>query len=187
LNFDAYSFPDVGGWIVIAAATLSFVVWFIEWYREHKTNKKPLPAAKLVAAFSVLLVLSSCSVNPEPIAYGKDVCYFCKMGMADPKFGGEVVTKKGKVYKFDDIICMTHFLKAGTIEDKTISKKVVINFQKQNDFIDVETAFLLVSADLKTPMGSNAAAFVSQTEAEKAKANSPGKVISWIDMFNNVQ
>jgi copper chaperone NosL len=38
LNFDAYSFPDVGGWIVIAASALSFGVWFFEW-RKTKINK----------------------------------------------------------------------------------------------------------------------------------------------------
>lgn len=40
LNFDAYSFPDVGGWIVIAAGCLAFGVWFIEWYRYRKIKKR---------------------------------------------------------------------------------------------------------------------------------------------------
>lgn len=40
LNFDAYSLPDIGGWIVIAAAFLAFAVWFGEWYHQHKLNKK---------------------------------------------------------------------------------------------------------------------------------------------------
>lgn len=36
LNFDAYSFPDVGGWIVIGAALLASGVWFYEWYTNRK-------------------------------------------------------------------------------------------------------------------------------------------------------
>ena len=36
LNFDAYSFPDVGGWVVIGASILAFTVWFVEWYRHRK-------------------------------------------------------------------------------------------------------------------------------------------------------
>ncbi|HQV59554.1 MAG: hypothetical protein IPN39_17430 [Chitinophagaceae bacterium] len=40
LNFDAYSFPDVGGWIVIAASALAFGVWLAEWYHQRKLNKK---------------------------------------------------------------------------------------------------------------------------------------------------
>ncbi|MBL7722567.1 MAG: hypothetical protein JNK27_00390 [Chitinophagaceae bacterium] len=40
LNFDAYSFPDVGGWVVIGAAALAFGVWFAEWYRQRKKITK---------------------------------------------------------------------------------------------------------------------------------------------------
>ncbi|MBI3137440.1 MAG: hypothetical protein HYZ15_02520 [Sphingobacteriales bacterium] len=40
LNFDAYSFPDVGGWVVAGASALAFLVWLIEWYRHRKI--KPL-------------------------------------------------------------------------------------------------------------------------------------------------
>ncbi len=36
LNFDAYSFPDIGGWVVISASILAFTVWFVEWYRHRK-------------------------------------------------------------------------------------------------------------------------------------------------------
>ena len=93
----------------------------------------------------------------------------CKMTMVDPKFGGEVITKKGKVYKFDDVICMIHFLNPASVKETDISQKYLINFQKQNDFIDVSNAFLFVSPELKTPMGGNAAGFVSQQEAEKMK------------------
>ena len=35
LNFDAYSYPDTGGWIVVGITTLFFIVWFFEW-RRHK-------------------------------------------------------------------------------------------------------------------------------------------------------
>lgn len=38
LNFDAYSFPDTGGWVVIGASALAFLVWLIEWRRHHKNK-----------------------------------------------------------------------------------------------------------------------------------------------------
>src|SRR5947207_8850261 len=55
LNFDAYSFPDVGGWIVIAAGALAFAVWFVEWYhhRKAKTNLKPI--TKIAVAAGVIV------------------------------------------------------------------------------------------------------------------------------------
>jgi len=188
LNFDAYSFPDVGGWIIVAAACLAFTTWFAEWFHQHKKNKKLSNMSKVAIAASILLFLfSSCSNKPQLFNYGKDVCDNCKMTIVDPKFGGEVITKKGKVYKFDDVKCMINFLKTGEVKGKNISQKLVINFQKQNDFIDAGKAFFLLSAELKSPMAGNAAAFTARQEAEKIKTNVQGHVIFWDEVYNNVQ
>ena len=49
LNFDlAYSFPDVGGWVVMGAAALAFAVWFFEWYKQRKSSRKKIPVAALL-------------------------------------------------------------------------------------------------------------------------------------------
>lgn len=39
LNFDAYSFPDAAGWIVIGAGILVILVYVTEWFI-HRKNKK---------------------------------------------------------------------------------------------------------------------------------------------------
>ena len=185
LNFDAYSFPDVGGWIVIAAACLAFAVWFAEWYRIHKIIKKTKLTAPTAAALLFSLFIISCSAKTEPFNYGKDECSFCKMGIIDTKFGGEIVTKKTKVYKFDDVICMIRFIKAGTVKEDEIAKKVVINFEKQNDFIDVNKVIFFISNELKSPMGGNAAAFISGEAAEKAKRGKEGQLINWDELYKS--
>ena len=189
LNFDSYSFPDVGGWIVIAAAMLAFGVWFAEWYHHHKIEKKAkmkTPALAIpVIALSILL--SSCAAKTEPFKYGKDNCYFCKMGIVDPKYGGEVVTKKSKVYKFDDMICMVRFLQSGTLTDNEIAQKVIINFENENDFLEVKKAFFWASTELRSPMGSNAAAFASQQAAEKANAGKEGILLNWDELYKKIK
>jgi copper chaperone NosL len=190
LNFDAYSFPDVGGWIVIAAGSLATMVWFVEWYR----HRKPVVKSKLVPATAIaasLIFFVSCDGGPEPFNYGSDACHACKMGITDPKFGGEVITKKGKVYKFDDVICMKQFLRLGETAGSEIKRIVVINFLKQNDFIDANKAHFLISEQTKSPMGSNAAAFTSAEEAEKFNAgqedtSAPPGIKNWDDiLFDN--
>ena len=181
LNFDAYSFPDVGGWIVIAAGALAFGVWFFEWFRQWKekrklSSSKPVMAMPIVA---ILLLLVSCSTKPEPFKYGQDNCYFCKMGIVDPKFGGEVITKKSKVYKFDDLGCMIRFLRSGTVTEKNISKKLVINYEKENEFLDAEKAAFMNNDTLKSPMGSNVAAFNSEKDARKFMIPGPNTFMTW--------
>ena len=189
LNFDAYSFPDVGGWVVIGAAALAFGVWFAEWLHYYRLNKKT--KTKLAAFTAPLLFISffsfGCAAKTEPFNYGKDNCYFCKMGIVDPKFGGEIVTKKSKVYKFDDVICMARYLQAGDLKEEEIAKKVVVNFEKENEFLEVNKVTFWVSPELRSPMGSNAAAFNSQQAAEKVKAGKEGQLLSWDELYKRIK
>ncbi len=187
LNFDSYSFPDVGGWIVIGAGCLAFGVWFAEWYKNRKASKKLKTTTFAAPVIMLCLFFSSCSAKPEPFKYGQDNCHFCKMGIMDPKYGCEVVTKKSKVYKFDDLVCMINFLKSGTLEEKEIAQKVVINFEKENDFIDVEKATFLVNPQLRSPMGSNAAAFATKEAAEKANSTKEGTLHTWDELYKSQQ
>lgn len=189
LNFDAYSFPDVGGWIVIAASALAFGVLFAEWWHHRKMQKKAKMKVPSVAAPLLIasFLITSCNPKTESFKYGKDNCDFCKMGIVDPKFGGEIVTKKSKVYKFDDFVCMGRFLHSGVLKDADIAKKVVINFEKENDFLDANKAIFLVSPEMKSPMGSNAAAFSTKEAAEKTKAGKEGELLSWDDLYQRIK
>ena len=185
LNFDAYSYPDIGGWIVIVIAGIFFAVWTYEFFKNRKRRTMVTPSVKKAVASSAVVIalfITSCNTKPAPFAYGKDICDDCKMTIMDPKFGGEIITKKGKIYKFDDSHCMIHFLKAGTVKDADISQTVFIDYENQKNFLDVKTASFVVSPELKSPMNGNAAAFSSQKIAsEKAPAVS-GTIKTWDEL-----
>jgi len=156
------------------------VVWFIDWYKAYKRK------IKLSSALTTSLVLfffASCTSQPEPLKIGSDVCHLCKMGVADPKFGSEIITGKGKIYKFDDVGCMIRFMKTGEIEKKNISRTVVVNYEKQNDFIDADKAVLIVSESTKSPMGFNIAAFSNKESVSKIE----GKIFSWNELYNKIE
>ena len=186
LNFDAYSFPDTGGWIVISASALAFAVWFFEWYSERKAGTK-LNAAFATSIVSAFLLLSSCTSKPQPFMVGQDVCYTCKMGIIDIKFGSEIITGKGKVYKFDDAACLVKFIKSGELNEKDISQKVVSDFEKPSAFIDMDNALFVVSPAIKSPMMGNAAAFKNKPSAEAFNAPLEGKIMDWKQFYTTVQ
>ena len=48
-----------------------------------------------------LFLAVSCSPEAQPINYGSDQCDFCRMTIVDKAHAAEVVTKKGRAYKFD--------------------------------------------------------------------------------------
>ena len=71
----------------------------------------------LIAFILTGALAASCGrKKPEPIAYGKDSCSECKMTIIDPKFGGEIISKKGKIFKFDDTHCLAKFMERRGIE-----------------------------------------------------------------------
>ena len=59
----------------------------------------------------IVILVSSCSVESEEINYGEESCHFCKMTIIDNQHASEVVTVKGKVFKYDAIECMVNDLK----------------------------------------------------------------------------
>jgi copper chaperone NosL len=188
LNFDAYSFPDVGGWIVIGAAVLAFAVWFVEWYRlRRRKSSSSLKISHAIAASIVLIGIASCSAGPEPFKKGQDVCHACKMGIIDTKFGCEIITKKGKVYKFDDVICLSRFLRSGTVPESGIDQTVVVNFENDHQFLDINNAFFVLSPSLSSPMQGNAAAFAGKDEAEKMRIAKNGTISNWTEYYKKVQ
>ena len=185
LNFDAYSYPDSGGWFIIIAGAVVFLVWFLEWRRAKKLKKSiPVMNKTTVAIALLLFFVAGCTVKPEPIAFGKDQCSDCKMTIMDPKFGGEIVTKKGKVYKFDDAKCIAVFLNRRGVEMSDISKTLFLNYNGSKEFIPVRNVEFAVGSTLKSPMGSNAAAFPNKKEAQNKAKEIGGKETNWPTLYN---
>jgi copper chaperone NosL len=190
LNFDAYSYPDTGGWVVIICAALFFIVWGYEWFKSRKTKTTAtISKGKTIAATALTLfvLVNSCTTKPQPFAYGKDICDDCKMTIMEPKFGGEIITKKGKIYKFDDAHCLSHFIKGETVKESDIAQTVFIDYDNEKNFIDAKTSYFVVSNELKSPMNSNAAAFSSKASAETKAKQTNGSVKNWEELSQSLQ
>lgn len=135
----------------------------------------------------ILLTLAafglSCSVEPEPLAYGKDACHHCKMVLMDQKFGAELVTTKGKVYKFDDINCMINFMHSEIKDDREIQFRLVTDFSQQGQLIDVGNAFYVKSSQIKSPMASQVAAFEDYEIMNQHKEDLMGIYLTWGELI----
>ena len=178
LNFGAYSIPDAGGWIFLSVGVLLITAVYIELRKSVTINRK-LEIKPIVAAGLLMLALVSCSTDPNPIKIGTDGCSFCKMTISDPRFGGELITKKGKVYKFDDMHCLQSFHQSGTVAKQDISSIWLVDYDKKGGLISEKQALLYKSAALRSPMGANVAAFSSPENLAKYSDIYKGEVISW--------
>lgn len=180
LNFGAYSFPDIGGWIFISAGAVLLIMVLVLWRSARKARMK---LANVAAACIFMMLLPSCNAGPEPLKTGVDNCYFCKMTISDVRFGAEVVTKKGKVYKFDDSRCMVDFLKAGTVTDANIKNLYLTCYSGTHQLLDVNNALLLKAEELRSPMGGNVAAFDNKDSLLVIQKRFNGKPIAWSDLY----
>jgi len=126
--------------------------------------------------------LASCSVKPEPLILGKDACYTCKMTLMDERFGGEIVTKKGKVYKFDDLNCMINFSKSGYEPSENIALQLVVDYAHPGQLVDVQKTSYCKSDEIKSPMAGQAAAFEKKEDLERFNSEWKGTVLTWAEL-----
>ena len=135
--------------------------------------------------YILLLCLSllSCSVSPEPLVLGKDACYTCKMTLMDKKFGAEIVTKKGKIYKFDDLNCMIKFISSGYEPPENIAFQLAVDFSNPEKLIDTRQAFYSQSDQVKSPMSSHVAAFEKKGDLERYNKEWNGVIVTWEELL----
>jgi len=176
LNFGAYSIPDIGGWIFISAGVLSLACVVIEWKKYKRLKRRFTPA---VAVLVTALLLQSCNTGPEAIVTGRDNCYFCKMTITDIKYGAEIVTKKGKAFKFDDVHCILAFLHSKMMEEKDIKDIYLVDFAGDHSLVKTGESFLLQGEAIHGPMNGNVIAFKNEDSLKEMAVQLKGEAMSW--------
>lgn len=111
----------------------------------------------------IILMISSCTPGPEAINFGKDQCDFCKMNIVDPKFGAELVTDKGRVYKFDAVECMVPYMDQNPGE---FAHVLAVPYDVPGSLQPVSEMHFVVSDSIRSPMGANLLVFTETSQAE---------------------
>lgn len=179
LNFGAYSVPDVGGWLfIISGLLLLFAVLFelgiLDRFRKSK------PALPILLIFFSMSLIACASIESESIKLNKDSCDYCKMTITDGRFAAELITQKGRVYKFDDLRCMINYKS----DNSNVECKIhfVNEFTSNNLLIPAENAFFVHSESIRSPMGGNIAAFSDKIKAEEFAKEKNSSLKTWSDI-----
>jgi copper chaperone NosL len=134
---------------------------------------------KLIIILFALIGLQACSSGPEPIRYGQESCSYCKMGISDKRFGAEIITRKGKVIKFDAAECMLDYVKSGYLAKNEIASYYVVDATQPGQLVNAEQAFYVNSEQVRSPMGGNIAASISKEGTRKLTAEFSGNILDW--------
>ncbi len=122
----------------------------------------------LFIAASVLAIMSCQKSGPKDIAVGKDQCDNCRMTITDVKYAAQLITDKGRAYKFDDLSCMTMY-ESSNPDKATNAKTYVVDFPS-GEFLEKSRATFVKGGSIKSPMGGNTQAFRDKAAAQKAAA-----------------
>jgi copper chaperone NosL len=124
-----------------------------------------------------LLLVTSCKVEPEQINYGKDGCHFCKMTIVDNQHAAQLVTAKGKVYKYDAIECLINDLKKR--DSAEVGMLLVNDYSNPGALISAESATFIISEGIPSPMGAFLSGFSTKEAAEKVISENGGTLYNW--------
>ncbi len=140
---------------------------------------------KLLFILSIISLITSCSVGPQPIEYGSDSCYFCKMTIVDKIHGAEFITSKGKVYKFDALECMINTMR--DFDTSQIASFLTNYYSEPEILIDATQATFLISENMPSPMGAFLTGFKDKNTAIAVADSKGGTIYNWEELINHLK
>jgi copper chaperone NosL len=134
---------------------------------------------------ALTVLMFSCEVKPHEIIYGADGCHFCKMTIVDTRHAAQLVTEKGKAFKYDAIECMMNDLTDW--DEVPVKFYLVVDYSNPKNLIDARDSHFLISEAIPSPMGENLSAFSNVQMRDELLAAKGGKALNWeslIAQFN---
>mgnify|MGYP001562473413 CR=1 FL=1 len=174
LNISAWSLPGLAGYCVLLSTLIAGFALAIDVLQRRR-----------LAIVLALFAFAGCSMTgPSPIDFGHDQCGNCKMTITDHRFGGELVTKTGKTYKFDALECMSSFMKNQNLADVSI---YVLDATNKGKFIAAEKALFLRSKKIHAPMGDAILAAPDKAAADRliGEAGTTG-ILTWSNISQSL-
>jgi len=126
--------------------------------------------------------LAGCKRQFDPINYGHEACSHCRMTIMDKRFAAEIITSKGKAFKFDDFGCLLKYVKDENFNDPGALIFVADFNHPGGAFLNARTAVFVHDDGLASPMNGNFAATASQVVADKLTAGRHRNVLTWINL-----
>jgi copper chaperone NosL len=142
---------------------------------------------KIYILLLITFAFGCSSPAPTPINYGHDACDYCKMTIVDKKFGTELVTTKGKVFKFDSIECLAAFTLKGDVADEDVFGLYVSDFNNPLNLVSSKDVYFIHSKELKSPMSFGLVAVKDSSTAINVRDASYGELVSWDQLRNLVK
>lgn len=132
-----------------------------------------------LALFAVAL-LFACAAHvagaPE-LVIDRSQCGKCGMLISDLAYSASLRGSDGSEKTFDDIHCLTQFVKGG----KDAGLKIWVHDFDGEGFIDAASAHYVIASSIHAPMGGRVVAFAQLDAAEKFAGANGGRLVDSFD------
>jgi copper chaperone NosL len=147
-------------------------------------DRKRLLRCRLSMALVAALMTYACTA-PAPGAFHYDVdsCDYCRMTIGDARFAAQLVTRTGKIYRFDDPGCVVRFVITNRVADADVHSIWFNDHEHPDTRLNARAAVFVVSERIKAPMNGGMAAFGSPAAAAPLQTALGGLLRSWSEIL----
>jgi len=179
LNFTATSWPDLGAICLGVAFALGIAALVV-------VRRSPA-GLRRASATAVAVAAAACApVTPGAIANAGKSCDYCRMVITDERFGGQVITTKGKVYAFDSIECLaSYYLQQPSTGER--SAVWVADYAHPGKWIAADSAVFARTEVQQSPMGLNVVSFSANAAAAALPRDIGAATLRWPQVLALVQ
>jgi copper chaperone NosL len=131
--------------------------------------------------------LVGCAIEPQTIHLGEDECSYCRMRISDPQFAAQLLTSRGRAYKFDAIECLAAFDVEATVAAEAVHSRWVLDFREPGRWLRAEQAHYLQSEQLRSPMALNFSAYPNAGAAAEGSEEHGGELLRWEELRARVR
>jgi copper chaperone NosL len=131
------------------------------------------------AVVATLAAVGCAEPAPRAIHYGEDACDHCRMTIADPRFAAQLVTRTGKIFRFDDPRCLANFVAAGDVPSAAVHSIWLNDYGAPESRVQADAAVFVTSGEIRAPMNGQTAAFAKQSDAAALQRTVGGHLQSW--------
>ena len=166
LNFTASSWPATGGWLAGVAFVVAVLALLPFRHLVQRVATPHLVPVQAIVALMAAVVLSASAcrrADPAAVAYGRADCDVCRMRITDERYGGELITRTGKVYQFDSIECLAHYSLTTTAQ-RDARSLWVSDFDHPGHLMPASRARFISRGGPGSPMGAGLLAIGAATD-----------------------
>lgn len=148
-------------------------------------SSRLVPMGLRFLLFSFFLCFTACTGQKEvdPIRWNEDACENCHMKINDRKFGAEVITNHGRIYKFDAMECLMDFVK----KNESILEQIFVVDYFRSELIPVQDASFVRSTKIHGPMGTHVFATKDHQALKAYLQKDPAVEMNWDTLKKETQ